>query len=164
MLYENSCGVIPFRRRDGRVEFLLLHSVMVRNPDAAWEFPKGSVEDGESEVETALRELREEAHLSKVELLPDFRDQVHYQYRRHGNEISKTVTFFTGEVFEWSTIPEAAPTHEHGSHPSEGVWYVWVSEKEAQRRLFHPGMRQQLNRASFFLYEHDRRARSANVP
>ncbi len=148
--------MIPFRRTEGSVEFLLLHSVMVRNPDAAWEFPKGSIESGETEIETALRELHEEANLTAVELLPDFRDQVHYHYRRSGREIEKTVTFFTGEVSDWAPIPKAAPTREHGPHPSEGRWHVWATEEEASRRLFHPGMRKLLSRASFFLHEYDR--------
>lgn len=157
MIYERSCGIIPFRRREGAIEYLLLYSVMVRNPDAAWEFPKGSVEPGESEVDTALRELQEEAGLTQVDLLPDFRDQVAYQYRRGGREIGKTVTFFTGEIHDWANMPDEPPTREHGMHPTEKRWYVWVSEKEAQQRLFHPGMRQLLSRASFFLYAHDRR-------
>lgn len=148
--------MIPFRRREGVVEFLLLHSVMVRNPDAAWEFPKGSIEAGESEIEAALRELGEEANLTAITLLPDFRDQVSYHYRRQGREIDKTVTFFTGEVHEWAGIPAVAPTREHGPHPNEGIWFVWAEEPEAQRRLFHPGMRKLLSRASFFLHEYDR--------
>lgn len=156
MLYENSCGVIPFRRTDAGVEYLLLHSVMVRNPDAAWEFPKGSIEAGETEVEAALRELREETGITQIELLPDFRDQVQYNYRRGGRPIDKTVVFFTGQVHDWSPLPDAAPTREHGPHPSEGVWHVWVSEREATRRLFHPGMRKLLSRASLFLFEYDR--------
>ncbi len=148
--------MIPFRRREGVREFLLLHSVMVRNPDAAWEFPKGSIEAGESEVEAALRELREEANLSDLDILPDFRDQVHYHYRRNGREIEKTVTFFTGEIRSWKGIPAEAPTREHGPHPSEGIWFIWCDEREAERRLFHPGMRKLLSRATFFLHEHDR--------
>lgn len=159
MIYERSCGIIPFRRRHGGVEYLLLHSVMVRNPDAAWEFPKGSVEPGESETETALRELREESGIRRIELLPDFRDQVSYQYRRSGREIEKVVTFFIGEVSTPGQVPEEPPTREHGWHPKERRWFVWVSEAEAQQRLFHPGMRQLLSRASFFLYAHDRQRR-----
>lgn len=159
MVYETSCGVIPFRRREDGVEYLLLHSAMVRNPDAAWEFPKGSIEAGESEQEAALRELREEAVIDQVELLPDFRDQVHYIYRRGGREIDKTVVFFLGELPESSSLPELAPTREHGPHPREGIWYVWATERDALRRLFHPGMRKLLRRASFFLYEHDRISR-----
>ena len=159
--YEISCGVIPFRRIPDRpMEFLLLHSVLVRNPDAAWEFPKGSMDEGETETETALRELQEETGIVRVELLPNFRDHVHYKYRREGREIEKTVTFFTGEVKDWSVIPDKAPTREHGFHPRKGIWHVWATEEEAHRYLFHPGMRSLLERTSLFIYEHDRIARA----
>lgn len=156
MVYETSSGIIPFRRRGDSVEFLLLHSAMVRNPDAAWEFPKGSIEEGEEEQEAALRELGEEAGLTPLELLPDFRDRVHYVYRRGGREIDKTVVFFLGEIDPEAELSPEPPTREHGKHPGEGIWYVWVTEREAMGRLFHPGMRKLLRRAAFFLYEHDR--------
>lgn len=156
VIYEKSCGIIPFRRTESGVQYLLLHSGMVRNPDAAWEFPKGSMEEGEDEEETALREVQEEVCLTDIHLLPDFRDQVNYVYRRHGKQLNKTVIFFLGEVSDWSTIPEDPPSHEHKPHPKEGRWFVWVSEREAERRLFHPGMRKLLSRASLFLFEYDR--------
>jgi len=154
VVQETSCGIIPFRRRDGRLEYLLLHSAMVRNPEAAWEFPKGSVEPGETEMETALRELREEAGIIAIDVLPDFRDQVHYQYRRGGKEIEKTVTFFVGEVYDWTGVPPHSPTREHVPDPEGGAWCLWLEEREARLRLFHPGMRQLLERVSFFLYAH----------
>ena len=89
-------------------------------------------------------------------LLPDFRDEVHYTYRRHGRPIDKTIVFFVGEVGDWSGIPSDAPTREHGPHPHEGVWFVWGDERDTHRRLFHPGMRELLTRASYFLQAHDR--------
>ncbi|GEM_PF-92243 len=159
--YERSAGIIPFRRLDEKIEFLLLHSQMVRNPDAAWEFPKGGIEDGEEENETAVREVREETCMVDVSLLPDFRDQVKYQYRRNGQNIEKTVVFFMGEVRDWDSIPEAAPSREHNHHPDEGIWFRWGSEKETSNKLFHPGMRSLLGRASFFLHEYDRLKRAA---
>lgn len=156
MQYERSAGIIPFRRVEGRIEFLLVHSILVRNPDAAWEFPKGSIEAGETEEEAALREIGEEAQITQVTLLPDFRDEVHYTYRRHGRPIDKTIVFFVGEVADWSGIPAKAPTREHGPHPHEGFWHVWGDERATHRRLFHPGMRELLTRASYFLQAHDR--------
>ncbi len=154
--YERSAGIIPFRRKGGKVEFLLLHSQMVRNPDAAWEFPKGGIEEGEEEQETALREIGEETGMQDVQLLPDFRDQVMYQYRRNGQNIEKTVVFFLGEASDWDAIPDTAPSREHNHHPEAGVWFVWGNERETSNRLFHPGMRSLLGRASFFLHEYDR--------
>lgn len=164
VIYEKSCGVIPFRRVDGRVEFLLVHSAMVRNPDAAWEFPKGSLEAGETEVEAALRELREESCIVEVTLLPDFRDEVHYTYRRGGRPIEKTIVFFVGEVTDWSVVPAKAPTREHGPHPLDGIWHSWGTERATRDRLFHPGMRELLTRASYFLHAHDRRLARQTLP
>lgn len=155
-IFEQSAGIIPFRRREGQIEFLLLHSQMVRNPDAAWEFPKGGIEEGENEQEAALREIREETCMTDVALLPDFRDQVEYRYRRNGQNIEKTVIFFLGEAKDWSAIPENAPSREHNHHPRDGVWFCWNRERITSSKLFHPGMRSLLGRASFFLHEFDR--------
>ena len=156
MTYEKSAGVIPFRRTANGIEFLLLHSGMVRNPDAAWEFPKGSIEAGEAEQEAAVRELWEETKIESVALLPDFRDQVEYAYRRGGRLVQKTVVFFIGEIKDWSPIPSDPPSREHAICKREGRWFIWLNERKTLNRLFHPGMRNLLGRATFFLHEHDR--------
>lgn len=156
MEFHRSAGVISFRRTENGREFFLLHSVLVRNPDAAWEFPKGSIESGETETEAALRELSEEAGLTDITLLPDFRDEVHYRYRRDGRDIRKSVVYFIGELHSWDTIPARAPTREHGPEPRTGRWFAWADEQGAHRLLFHPGMRNLLERAALFIHEHDR--------
>lgn len=159
---EQSCGVIPFRRvPGGGIQFLLVHSALVRNPEAAWEFPKGSQNPGETDMETALRELREETTLTSICVLPDFRDQVRYTYRREGREIEKTVVFFTAEVIDWTRIPDCAPTKEHGPHPRNGQWHKWSNEQQAHRLLFHAGMRNLLDRTARFIHEFDRLNRRA---
>ena len=154
--YEKSAGIIPFRRTEDGIEFLLLHSGMVRNPDAAWEFPKGSIEDGESEQEAALREVWEETGIQDVKVLPDFKDKVEYAYRRSGRLVEKTVVFFLGEVLDWEPIPDKPPSREHSICSRENRWHIWLSERKTMNRLFHPGMRNLLARGTFFLHEHDR--------
>lgn len=54
-------GAIVFRMHAGSLEVLLVRAK--QNPDY-WIFPKGHVEPGESEEETAFRELREEAGIA----------------------------------------------------------------------------------------------------
>ena len=59
-----ACTVIPVRDGANGLELLLVQ----RNPEArfmggAWVFPGGAVHEGESEVETAVREAEEEASL-----------------------------------------------------------------------------------------------------
>lgn len=58
-----SAGVLPFRKRQGRIEVLLVHpgGPFWRNKDAgAWSIPKGEYDPGESAESVARREFREE--------------------------------------------------------------------------------------------------------
>lgn len=58
-----SAGVLVYRQRQGCLEVLLVHpgGPFFRRRDAgAWSLPKGLVEEGESDRETARRELEEE--------------------------------------------------------------------------------------------------------
>ncbi len=53
-------GAIPYRIRKGRIQVLLVTS---RNHDR-WVFPKGTIEQGETPAQCALREAGEEAGVS----------------------------------------------------------------------------------------------------
>lgn len=66
MKYEKSCGAVIYKR-DQFLEFLL-----VRQYGGHWSFPKGHVEEDESEYETALREIKEETNLEVI-IKPNFR-------------------------------------------------------------------------------------------
>ena len=63
-LFRKSCGVIPFRRNGETKEYLL-----ILQSNDCWSFPKGHMEPGEQEEETALRELLEETGL-RAKLIP----------------------------------------------------------------------------------------------
>ena len=90
--YEKSCGVIPFRLEKNETLFLL-----VRNIGGHWEFPKGHMEKGETERQTAKREFEEETGL-KVKKLLQRKYPEHYFYTWKGIKKSKTVTYFLGHV------------------------------------------------------------------
>lgn len=51
-------GGVVYRRRSNEFEFLL---VRARDDPTLWVLPKGHIEAGESEQQTAVREVREEA-------------------------------------------------------------------------------------------------------
>lgn len=58
--FEKSCGVLPYRIVDGNPEFLLVFETYSK----CWSLPKGHIEAGETDIETALRELKEETGLT----------------------------------------------------------------------------------------------------
>ena len=116
-LYRKSCGVIPCRRREGRNEYLLLF----QRGSRTWSFPKGHMEAGETEFDTALRELREETGLTAT-LHSGFREVITYRMQPFGY---KDVVLFLGKVT--GDIREA---------PGEIIRHRWVTAEEAKKLLW----------------------------
>ena len=48
---------------------LLRHSSVSSRGGGHWDFPKGHIDDGETEIQTALRELEEETGIANVDLV-----------------------------------------------------------------------------------------------
>ena len=90
MKYIKSCGFVAFRRDEGENRYLIIKS---RNGDVG--FPKGHTEPGESEIETAIRELKEETNL-EVRIIPKFRRQIEYMLPNAVDRIKQSV-YFLGE-------------------------------------------------------------------
>ena len=129
-LLRKSCGVIPFRKEKGEIRYL-----MVRQSNGCWSFPKGHMERGESEIQTALRETREEAGLEPV-LVPGFRETVEYDTRMQSH---KVVVLFLGEV-------HGEPRVDH----REIREYRWVTAEEAKQEMM-PEQHPLLDRAQAYL-------------
>ena len=90
MIYEKSCGAIVFTRIDNEIKYLI-----ISNLAGIYGFPKGHVEQGETEAETALREVFEEVGLA-VKLLPGFRSEDEHPIPQKEN-IIKQIVYFLGE-------------------------------------------------------------------
>lgn len=90
MDYEKSCGAVVFTRiNNNNIKYLL-----IQNLEGIYGFPKGHVEDGESEMQTAIREVFEEVEI-KVELINGFRTEDEHLIPQK-NTIKKIV-YFLGE-------------------------------------------------------------------
>lgn len=93
MTYEYSCGAVVFTRIDGEPHYLLVRAK--DQPEGCHGFPKGHMEPGETEAETALREIYEETGV-RVRLLEGFRAVTEYDLPRIP-DTRKRVVFFLGE-------------------------------------------------------------------
>ena len=90
MKYEKSCGAVVFTREGGEIKYLVIKSLT-----GIYGFPKGHVEQGETEEETALREVLEETGIL-VSLLSGFRVDEEYPLPQKEDTI-KQVVYFLGE-------------------------------------------------------------------
>jgi len=62
-LTAQSAGLLLYRRRDGKLEVLLVHPggpFWQKRDDGAWSIPKGEVAENESGMDVARREFQEE--------------------------------------------------------------------------------------------------------
>lgn len=113
---DHSFGVIPVYRQAGEARYLL-----IQHHAGHWSFPKGHAEPGESEAQTALRELHEETGIRDVTLRADLSITETYCFSRNGRPVEKTVRYFVGLVhhdavriqdeeirsYRWATFAEA---------------------------------------------------------
>lgn len=90
MKYEKSCGAIVYRKSRDRIELLLIQN----RYGGHWSFPKGHVEGEETEVQTALREVKEETGLD-IQLEDGFRQVVEYFPKPN---VKKQVVYFLGQA------------------------------------------------------------------
>jgi bis(5'-nucleosidyl)-tetraphosphatase len=89
MKYEKSCGAVVYRTADNKFEFLSIKSRKFGH----WGFPKGHVENHESEQETAIREIYEETGLQVV-IQSEFKQAVEYPLSSNAH---KEVIYFIAE-------------------------------------------------------------------
>lgn len=98
MIFEKSCGAIVYRKFHGNTEILLIKHVN----SGHWSFPKGHVEVGETEVETALREIKEETGIDVI-IDPSFRETVSYYPRK---DTQKSVVYFVAKAKNFDFVPQ----------------------------------------------------------
>ena len=97
MIYEKSCGFVVYKESSGVREYLLVSAL-----NGKYGFPKGHVERGETEYETAVRELKEETNL-EVRFVDGFRRQIEYRLPQKRDTMKRCV-YFLGEYTEGEII------------------------------------------------------------
>lgn len=116
-LLRKSCGVLPYRIVNGEREFLLVFETFSQ----CWSLPKGHMEAGETEQQTALRELFEETGLCAT-LESDKSAMIEYPI---SSVARKQVVFYLGKV-------DGQPRVREGEIDN----FKWVRQADLQHYLF----------------------------
>jgi len=132
---EMSAGAVVFRtiEKGTRLYVLLLNA-------GKWDFPKGNMEDGETELQTVIREVREETGLKRITIVPGFRKVIKYFYRRDGRNIHKQVFYMLAQTDD----DQVKISFEHQG-------FGWFPYLEAVARASYDNSKMLLTEADRFL-------------
>lgn len=118
-LYEKSCGAIVIHKDGDRYKTLLVKNHNGRN----YSFPKGHVEKGETEQQTAIREVKEETGLD-ITIIDGVREVSDYC---PFGKIKKRVVFFMAQTFSDEVVVQEEEIDS----------YIWVDLFEAHHRCIY---------------------------
>lgn len=90
MKYEKSCGFVVYKEVQETNYYLI-----IRASNGEYGFPKGHMENNETEHETAIRELKEETNV-EVQIIDGFRHQIEYPLPNKEN-VKKQSVYFLGK-------------------------------------------------------------------
>ncbi len=135
MKKEKSCGALVVRRVSETPQILL-----IKHNGGHWAFPKGHVEAGETEEETALREVREETGLT-VRLDTRYREMVTFS---PAARTLKDVVYFAATVVSGTETPQLTEVSD----------VRWVAFDEAHRFITYDNDRRLFEKLRSFVQEH----------
>lgn len=121
MTFEKSCGALVIRHdaQSGNDYILMIR----HRPGGYRSFPKGHVEPGETERETAMREVMEETSV-RITIVPDFRHVVCYT---PAPAVEKEVVYFLARTEQIDIRPRRG----------EIAQVEWIPLSQAERHLTH---------------------------
>ncbi len=120
-LARRSAGIVPYHWAEGEPRLLLLWNSFFEQ----WQFPRGGVERGETDLECALREFQEETCLPIRRLHPEIHCTLRYVARIRRYEVERTVVYYLAEV-------EPSPVCLGQDDLCD---YRWVTLEQAQELL-----------------------------
>ena len=125
MKKEKSCGCVIFNNNE---------VLVIKDTNGNYGFPKGHMENGETEVETAMRETKEETN---VDVIIDESRRYEINYYIKERDIDKTVVFFRARYNGGDLKIQEGETEEIQWVPTKDVLNVltWKDSKEVYENL-----------------------------
>lgn len=134
MIFEKSCGAVVYSASDNNLKYLIVQMQL-----GHYGFPKGHMENGESEEQTALREIREETNLS-VQIETNFQESVRYSPY---SGCIKEVVYFIASASDTRTKCQQEEIRD----------IQWLSYDQALDILTHDNDREILRKANAIISE-----------
>ena len=135
MRKEKSCGALVVRSGAEEPEILL-----IKHNGGHWAFPKGHVENGETEPETALREVQEETGLL-VKLDTRYREMVTFS---PAPRTLKDVVYFAATVVSGTETPQLTEVSD----------VRWVAFSKAEQYITFENDRHLFRKMQQFIRDH----------
>lgn len=129
MKKEKSCGAVVYKKEGNKNIYLAVKSIR----DGHWGFAKGHVEKGESETDTATREIMEETNIN-ANLLDGFRIEKHYSPYKN---VEKEVVFFIANSSKYNIKIQEEEIEDYKFAPFNEVYGVltYESDKDVLKKV-----------------------------
>lgn len=155
---EKSAGAIIFRKepfdkaqgKGGKKYYLLLHYKTESRRGGHWGFAKGHIEEGETEFQTAKREVLEETGIKDIKIISGFKEFEKYFFRKnYGLEgeakkrapwVFKLVVFYLVET----KTKEVIISEEHSD-------FIWLPFDKALKKITFKNAKELLKKADKFI-------------
>lgn len=138
MVARTSAGLLPYRRRDGRLEVLIAHMggpLWARREEAAWTIVKGEHAEDEEALEAARREFEEETGAAPPDgpalELGEVRQSGGKRVRAWAVEADLDAASLRSNTFELEWPPRSGRVQEF----PEVDRFEWCEPAVARRRL-----------------------------
>ncbi|MEK7664645.1 MAG: NUDIX domain-containing protein [Patescibacteria group bacterium] len=151
---EKSAGAIIFREEAGIRYYLLLHYKTESRRGGHWGFAKGHIEEGETEFQTAKREVLEETGIKDIRIISGFKEFEKYFFRKNyglkGEAKNKAPWVFKLVVFYLveTNTKEVKISEEHSD-------FMWLPYEVAVKKITFKNAKNLLKKANDFIVKYE---------
>jgi 8-oxo-dGTP pyrophosphatase MutT (NUDIX family) len=146
VIWEISVGAVVFREENNKRFYILLHYL-----SGHFDFPKGHIENGETEEMTLRRETEEETGIRDLKIFSK-RVSINYFYIAKGNEREKRLKVGRGVwIFKQVHFYPARTNEKEVKISREHIGFIWLPYEEALTKVTFENARRILMETEAYL-------------